>query len=280
MKQLLVILAVVLSGCLQGQDKPAPDPLGAEPSTTGAGTPNPVPTNAPSVNLTTVQPREISWAECRGVSATAYRLAAENDPPVPEGQGYDWPINEFYFHGYECARMNFGRFERGPVRFMFDGHSNYLAREACSEGDFFREDGLGTFWIDDQEIASALAELGMNARLATFAVSGPVDGVTTWSWESQGSTSSLSFSDNEQDSGNLPLTLRQFWFKGSTLGYMDFTMNGGHDLIAPASGLLDGSTLYGNGMTMPFVGVGNNYPDIELSAEIRLFGDLQCLQEY
>ena len=263
---LLLITMLAMAGCAMTPENP------------GAADAEPV----SRMLIPGADPLHLAWSECTGAGMLGH---GPNDAPgirVPPGWEDDWPINGLYYLMFECQRMAAGPFERGPVRGVVERYSSANPPEACLEGDFGRPSMLGNWWIDDAEIATHLAGLGMPARPAAITVETeglPEQGTTTWRWQEEGQEESwVTFLRHGQVPGSIPLSERIFWFNGTVLGSMDWVEASEYHAGAPATGQLASPSVYTfPGSTTPFATFsGGTMSKLDLSASLSVYGDFEC----
>lgn len=224
-------------------------------------------------------PLALFFSECQGEISTSYLPAALNDPPVPAGYEYDTEVNGFYLKAFECSRVGVGEFERGPIRIIMEGHTNYVPPSECARGDFDRANVLANFWINDQELAVYLLNLGLPATFAEITLEEiPDGGPRTWIWSGGGSESRLSVSNNHVDSGTTDFTTRLYWFINDSIAFLDFNYSGPYDLTTPAWGLISPPAAFAVAGPTSWHGLANTLATMDITGEFSWFGDLDCEQ--
>ncbi|MFO1535314.1 MAG: hypothetical protein ABR586_06575, partial [Thermoplasmatota archaeon] len=175
-------------------------------------------------------------------------------------------------------------YERGPIRFVWDGHTNADLPTKC---DMTNQTGptsphiLNVFVINDAEIADYLkTQYGMPAIYADIQSTAQAAGALTqrtWSWAPPGQArSEINVLD---DSTTQPYSLqdRFWWPRGDGLAQLDiaYTRVGQMVTDRPAYGTMHPPMLLpppeGN-----FVGTARYFPSLAGEGKITFFSDRLC----
>ena len=217
-------------------------------------------------------------------------IASGSYPPkelYPTEQPSGWkprssPAQSVLFQVFLCDRISLDGFERGPVFFLFEAHSNVNPPPKCIDDTFNPPPRiLHELWISDAELAIHLkTTYGMPAEYAQFNFTQSAGPVTEDTWRFQlpgGEESSLvSRKVHPDDQTELPV-FRLFWVNQvAGISYLQL------------SETLRSATEDPNGMTgqiaapfiqaspIPYAGYGAPLADGHLSGAIVQFRDLSC----
>lgn len=187
--------------------------------------------------------------------------------------------------GYECNRIQVGPFERGPIRIVFDGHTNADIPPTCDQNrtGATHVHIVNAFLVDDAEIAVFLSqEFGLPTFFADIGATSQGTGELTqrtWTWGLPGqASSSLSFPDD----GNYaayPIVDRIYWERpGGGLGMLDFTYDRDGPLLTDREGYgtMNPPMLWAQMPSGEFEGPVVYFPSMEGSGAITLYDDSLC----
>lgn len=282
---LLLLVALPLAGCSGTQGGTSTTTHTTTPShtetTTTTQPPPPVITN-----VTGFPP--IILSDCTGFDATTEATPKQIAPGTPPpGWEPDDPANDFtqtFYGGAECNRIHVGPYERGPLRFVWDGHTNADIPAACvtNQTALTHLQILNVFAINDPDIVDFLKKhYGFPAIYAEIQVQpqslgGPLV-ERAWSWAPPGQPASkLNVLD---DGTSQPHNFAdRFWFlHGNGLGQLDV------DYTRTVQALT-GRPSYGSmqaPMLMPppagnFVGTATYYPSMSGEGVFKFYSDTLC----
>lgn len=278
-------LVFILAGCTGNS------PSGEPPSSTATSSEDggePIPPDGNKENET-VLPSAFSFTDCQGV------LFLFNWPKAYADEGTNpsgWPrkddaINAPEYVAYECGRVAWGRFERGPVLVLLETHGEFEEPATCQDpGAYVVVRMIESIWLNDQEIVDfARNSYGLPVYYADIIQvvdsSLPVR-QTVWSWSTpDGAPASISFPALGEGSPNaIDQTHRLFWPRGSAVGFMDLDMvhTGNVNDQPPTQGRLPEPFIYGRAFDDPNFVTAFSTPvfDASLSARLRIFADADC----
>jgi hypothetical protein len=278
--QVSTVLFSAVAGCASPSNDSLEPPTSAGTTTSDQGsTPPPISDPVHPVQ----KPTTIQWTNCFGAGAFSYGPNALSAPTVPDGWQFSWPINELYYTMFHCERMSIGPFERGPVRGVIEDFSAIDPPSACAEGDYTQSSMIANWWLDDAEIASLLGSLGIPIHYVVISVEPTTvtdAGIHVWRWGTGSQESWMAFETNQALSDGFRRIQRMFWpaENMTAIGVMDLDMRQEFDVATTAIGHLSPPSLYAfAGAPAPFVGAsGAVLSELELSATLQYFGDLQC----
>ena len=277
MRLVTVLLAaatcsVLLGGCVE--------PESAGSSLAPSGIPN-------SFATASTEPRTVAFEECHGMG-TLFAYPRDSGPGQPPGnwsKTKSWR-SEIMMLFYECNEVSWGPFQRGPIRFIWETHTNLNAPENCRTGEYTHVAALHALWVDDAELATYLNDTyGMPTRYATIAAhDNRTGGIqrAQWRWGIQGNPeSSIQFSQAIVTPGPVDHSDRLVWFQGDTTLWVltlnqTLTYSNGQTALTP--GTLRPPTLYASSGSEDYVGRGSADLGAILSASIAKFGDSACAQ--
>lgn len=226
--------------------------------------------------------------DCHGLMVNLLEPKAEGN--VPHGWETSEPdFNWIAVHVYECSRLSWGSFERGPIFMLQEFHGQFESPESCriSQAGTLNVYGvLESIWFSDSEVADfARNEYGMNSYYAEFNVTESSPGgytTTVWRWNHPGgSFSEVALSDAPiPDGGRSNSLVRIAWPNNNGgVSYWDF-----HDKHSfkqfderNPTGTMPVPMLHGR--TQPiaeFIATGEHVFDVELNAKIYQFEDSAC----
>ncbi len=285
----VVALSVaLLAGC---QDPPAGSggPQGAaEPS----GSTTAAPTVGGSPSNTSFVP-SASWSGCRGFRAgIPGPTSLFSFEPPPPGWESGNPLTEFDLRFFECDRVLWGGFERGPVQMLVEMGGSFQNPEACGGEHATLLRNLASWWFSDPQVADyAAAAYGVHAIATNFTIErqgqgGVVD--QTWKWGLAGARSSARLADVDASGSMTTHVTRIFWFVGDGVYAMDLrqdwlfpTGSTQGSAARPVTGRLEDPMLYSSSSDLnDFVGRADRYEGLELSAGFVRFKDLACEQPF
>lgn len=278
-----VAVVVLVTGCLTDKPSPGPDALA-----TATNSSTPTPTEPLDETVSNV-PQRFLLSQCTGfvgVSAPLPRALGPGQRP----QGWEptnpsEPVGYVPVSGYECNRINLGPYERGPVRIVWDGHTNADFPEACMAGKDATTLGLlvNVIMVDDAEIALHLREAyGLPALHSSIDINSQGVGnlrQLTWAWGNDTKSRMEFVDDGTADSYGR--NERFFWEKDSGIGALDLV----HDREASAVtdrvgyGKMESPMLsadFGGGV---FSGTVNYVSRMETEATFHSYRDLGCQVE-
>ncbi len=221
----LVILCVLIAGCTESGPAPSEDP---KPST-------PPPQDPPETPIDPVDPPSIpdlrtpgmAVNDCQAWLITQYYAPGQHPataPPDWEAEN-DLGVRGVNLYAWECQRINFGPFERGPVRIVVEAHDNFMPPAECREGNgtFFNA-YLSRLLVDDADIANFMHTMhGLPASYAEFDATVDAAAVVstyTWTWDSDGGVSVVSVIEDDQQTPADLITTRFLWRNGTQAGWL------------------------------------------------------------
>lgn len=267
-------LLVSLAGCLSGSGD-APDAGDAQ---------------GPSSGSSGAVPNRMSATDCKGVSTVFYGPTMVFSEPMPPGweERDTIPATEVFLRLYECQKVSWGPFERGPVTMLAEVHGSLDASEGCLEdrpSDAGPHTWLTTFWFSDRELAEWVkTNYGAPVHYGEFKITQdatPAGVSHTWSWRApEQEWSFITMRDIPISDDHATTYIETwFWFNGLGISYMDFSkISMSDDTSAP---VVDGhmappmmfATASGQGN---YAAIADWFPSADFDAPIRRFGDLEC----
>lgn len=284
----LVAGLVLLAGCVGPVDPPATSIHTTAASSTSASvftetappTMPPVPDRADPAGLVP----ELS--DCWGLE-TAMEFPGHSNPGEPPA---DWGPHrgfgsDLLMMFYECNRMSWGGYERGPVRMMWETHSNFGVQPKCDNEDRTTIDVLSALFIDDLHLARfAQDELHIRTQAADFTmVKTETAGLTTTavSWTVGGNVSRLEHRDHPGlGSGDYVHAQRMLWVHGNTTYalQLDKVRHFGNGNTMAIHGNVEAPALYAKSGTTTYASFGNPVHAMEVTATLDRYGDWRCEQ--
>lgn len=285
----LIISLATAGGCISNDDEsiiPDDSPVATEPLPPAPTTPVRFPHGANS-EADQELPRFLAASLCQGAGTSfswPWSLGPFPNPPKGWESG---PVltNTVVLNFYRCERFHWGNFERGPFDFLMELQDYANPPEGCKSEEVNLHLTLQALWISDSEIASfAEQTYGLPVHLAKFQWNTTYQGDVVqhrlaWSSESQ-PASHLTWSSIDDASFARQTTNRFYWFNESSVSFMDFeeTIALPQNQFIPQSGELQPPTLYAQGITKTYLGIGTHYWNGELFANFHQFSDLQCTE--
>ncbi len=167
------VALVLLTGCTgtPASDHPPDDSTGATPGGTADAPARP----PPPASAGPLDPTDSPWI-LDGCDRWTALIEHENVIYAPEGpSGWEKlgiiPEVVYRYEVYECRRVSWGTFERGPVRMAFQSHDYYQAPESCRDGVSGAAYLLVHGITDDAELAQAIqAEIGLPTVVGTISI--------------------------------------------------------------------------------------------------------------
>jgi hypothetical protein len=200
-------------------------------------------------------------------------------PPAPGGVGSDT-----YVDAFQCARVSWGPYERGPINMIMETHTNLDAPAKCRTGTFDVQEALASWWVGDADLAVYLNKtLGLNVRHAnvdikTTTMSGTTAISATWSDESS-KPSSMASQEIDQAEGTLPLVHRIFWNAHGGIVQFDLrnapTFSNLQPAVIPTT---MNPPMLNSQLPSPFMARATLAPQDSVTGTLVHYGDLQCAQ--
>ncbi len=219
MRTHLLLLLVLLAGCVDNGNRPTVD----DESRPDSEDPGREVREAPYVATPT---GALDLTHCEyAILSTLY--GPQPTWPRPPG----WPEPErplFSYHYFDCTRVAWGLFERGPIRIMLVGDNFGIQDLPCEEG--FHDVLLALImFVDDSEFANAFQEeLGLPVMLAAMSlVDANVGGVnqTTVKWIVEGYDESSAVLHHYLPRDHVDETMSRFvWFNETSMTGLDFIL--------------------------------------------------------
>lgn len=249
--------------------------------------------NRPSVTSTSIstiwsenatEPRTVAFNECHGLG-TAHLFPGDTSPGQPpanwsQHQGFG---SDIHLAIYECDRISWGPFERGPISMVWETHTNVRPPERCDEGARDQFSVLHALWMNDELVLQYVnSTYGLPTRFAQFANNDTRTSQTQhvdWTWQVPGYPASrLQYDQALVTPGRARAIERMAWIQNSTVWTLDLdqqrTLTNGQTVLTP--GTLQPPTLYSESGETQYLGRGAASLDAELSATLKKFGDLEC----
>lgn len=279
----------LLAGCLDPQSSPGGATTGRETSTSAATSS----TGSSSANLPVINssiPEKMSATDCTGPDTLVYGPTEVFSQAMPPGweEGEDEPLTDVFLRLFECQKISWGPFERGPVTMLAEIHGSLNAPQSCLEDhphDAVAYRWLASLWFSDADIANwVAATYGAPVYYGEFETAhemNPALETHTWSWglpnqeRSYVTMRDVAVSDNHPG----PFTEWWFWFNGQGISSMDSVMlSMSDDTSAP---LVDGHMappmMFANATGQSgYAAVADWFPEKDFDGVIQRFGDLEC----
>lgn len=207
---------------------------------------------------------------------------------VPQGWDAANPLSSVQVEAWECQRLAWGRFERGPVRILFETHDQGAAPGPCRSTDELTTLAvLQSLWTDDADLAADLAAQGLPARWAPMAAADTAAGaaaVRDWSWGLPGEASRVAVPMPLSAIPGAPLAKRLFWDNGTAVSSMDLAAT-----ASPAGQRLDRVNVIPQVVPQATfaapmlladrpapLATAHAFQDGQWAADIHHYGDLRC----
>jgi hypothetical protein len=267
------VLAFTFAGCI--------DKTGGGPSMSGTSSS----TQTEKSSTTSVLPSGLLELDAcpHGVGVGSYlpkdAFPAQRPPgwkPSPN------PTKHILIQVLSCDRISLDGFERGPIFFLFEGHSDVDPPAKCVDDTFNPPPRiLHQLWISDAELAMHLnTTYGMPAKYAQFNFTESTGPVTEDTYRFQlpgGEESSLvSRKVHSDDQTELPV-FRLYWVNqvaGISYLQLSETMRSATEDPNGITGQLAAPFIQAS--PLPFAGYGGPLSDGHFSAPITQFRDLSC----
>jgi hypothetical protein len=184
----------------------------------------------------------------------------------------------------ECKRFSWGPFER-PVSFVAEVHDNINPPADCRNGTWGSFWALNKFYVNDTQVARYLLETyGLPAVHANITVTDKnTNGIRTTNWQwtpNGGNTSEVSSSEVDAYGQDVTDIERWVWIPDGHVHFLDWeyteTLNEGDLTVTP--GHMKPPMLYAGAGPDPYVGVGSFLARVNVSGQIKIFGDEECKQ--
>ena len=282
-----VVLAAALTGCTASHVRnPGQSTSQSSSATSSTGTSEPIP---PPVMNETSSPK-ILLSQCTGfvaVNVPSPRAVAPGQaPPGWEAKDPSVPLSYVYLAGYDCKRINVDKYERGPIRIVWDGHDHADIPSHCSMNTTTQGPHLAvvlnSMLVNDSEIATYLqSEFGLPVRYGEIGVAGqPVNDFVkrTWTWGVGQGNSDLNLLDDGTNQ-TYDRIERLYWQRGNGIGVMDLTYERwSHAVVAdrPAYGSMAPPMLLASTPAAQFTGTASYFPAMSGEGLFALYKDLQC----
>ncbi len=145
---LIATLTMALSGCLAG---PSP----GQDHVDHKAMPGESSVSEPRTRITGEAPvGTLDLTECNHVSFGLTLHAVPHTWPRPDS----WPdafLQRFGYAFYDCERVSWGQYERGPVQILFEGETLELNAYGCTPDRFNSARLVTRVYMDDRELATA-----------------------------------------------------------------------------------------------------------------------------
>lgn len=184
---------------------------------------------------------------------------------------------------FACDRLSLGRFERGPIRLLYDAHNRATFPEACHAPGtgYVPLSVLHALWVDDAEVAAELRDAyhlpAAYARLDQRVQAVGAARLLTWAWGEGAARSNLTVVDHGP-AIHAPAEGRLFWEAGGGIAMLALA----HTFTAPPSdarlsyGTLAPSTLAGSVAGGAYLGNLYAYPALATTGAFTFFRDRDC----
>jgi len=289
---LAIVVMAALAGCNEASNGSPSEPglETAEPTYSGSMSISPV---VRPVSLNESFAASLDLTDCRGFKATIPGATETFDfPPTPPGWDSDNPVTGFDLRFYECDRVSWGTFERGPIQMLVEMGGDFQNPESCSGENATLLRNMASWWFSDADLAAFASQAyGVNAYATMFSIDrteqdGFVD--QTWSWGDVGARSNARLVDADTASGPTTHVTRIFWFVGEGVYAMDWSEEWQFPIgsmqgleFRPVTGRLEDPMLFSSTSDFnDFVGQADRYEGMNVAASFYRFGDLSCEQPF
>src|ERR1041385_840176 len=273
-----VILALTLAGCSTKPHLSTPDHSTTTPSG-GSESGSPPTSSPPGAGFI---PRHLALTGCSGGGIIHQGPEALYPGHVPPGwESTDGSV-DLYYRVYECKRVSLDRFERGPVRMLFELHTHGSFPLSCQKGNFDVMANMESWWMDDAElVAYGKATYGLPLHYMQFNRSLSPDttgkGYENWTWQgSNGKESRLDFFGYDPTPQTEKYFERIFWFNATRLFLTDFDWHS-DDVGIPLPSELQPPLIYSNATGVAeIVSLGAQIRNEDGQGDFHAFSDYQC----
>ena len=202
--------------------------------------------------------------------------------PAGWGPGNN-PLTALDYFLYHCQRVSVGPFERGPVVFMLEAHTDGEPPAACQQGHPNGNFIVNRLWINDADVAAYLkSTFGLPAENAAMGFQQTTTGVLVenhWTFGVPGQQASdLTTRRVLSNDSYAPQQTRYFWHDSRVNGtsYMDVDETWHYSQGDPqvVNGTIHDPLLYGK--VGSFLSRGIQFVDTDVSAQVIQFRDTQC----
>jgi hypothetical protein len=229
-------------------------------------------------------PGRIELTQCTGFAGTSVpspSAAAPGQAPV----GWE-PTNPAApawsaVGGLDCRRIRVGPYERGPVRIVWDGHTNANPPVRCTaqQAPLTQSLVLNAFLVNDAQVAADLRDrYGMPALFADVQVQATAPLLQQeWTWAPPGQPASTLTVRSDGGNQSYEGADRFWWPRGAGLGQLDvaYTRSGSQFSPLPSQGTMRPPML----LPPPaghFVGNLAHFPTLAGEGRVTLYTDFLC----
>jgi hypothetical protein len=231
---------------------------------------------------------EIHWDRCFGLGIPLIGpQAIYQGKPVPSWEeGADAPTNEIHVSLFQCERISWANFERGPISMLFEWDGNLNNPSSCAGGHVDGRGVLDSIWFSDPDLAAyAKAEYAMPAVLGTFTYnssSTPEGQQIHWTWAAAPNEASDASQTVPPVDHRFSTTdgIRLFWYNGKGVNRMDFWREFEQQQVQSAtSGTMQPPMLWATqGPVKQYSETGAFKQNGSMNATLARYDDLACKQ--
>ncbi|HUR62835.1 MAG TPA: hypothetical protein VM286_10810 [Candidatus Thermoplasmatota archaeon] len=232
-------------------------------------------------------PNLLELTECTGFSGPSatfpQAVAPGRAPPGWEPTGPGQLLAGSVVSGYDCRRVRVGSLERGPLRIVWDAHSNASVPASCA-GNGAAGLVLNVLLVNDTQVASYLHDrFGLPALFTDIQVAAEATGPLVrqeWTWAPFGNPPSTLTVLSDGTAERYTPADRLWWERGTGVGRLDisYARSGSELLTRPSHGTMHPPMLLPppNGH---FVGSLLYFPALAAEGKVALYADTGCARE-
>jgi hypothetical protein len=243
------------------------------------------PTSVPSMDL----PPRADWTfnDCKLASTAVTLPSSVNVVDAPPGWN-NLPVNGV---GYNlivelmvCQKVNFTRFERGPIHILFEEHTRIHIPPTCVRPNSSEPFLLEQAFVDDAQIAQFLKDaFGVPVKHATFTLA--EQNATgsfysqNWTWAVDGmQPSQLTSLAQGQYAGDYSATRPIAWYDGHVLGIWNNTEVAEAKQVEqfPGTGTMRAPMSYNKLGLEEYVAPAGAYEHATETGPVQLYSDTLC----
>ncbi|MEK6985613.1 MAG: hypothetical protein AABX89_04440 [Candidatus Thermoplasmatota archaeon] len=230
--------------------------------------------------------RDPHWSDCKALFTSVVlpdSLAPTISPPTWNEPPLGGLGAELKTEVYECERVKWGKFERGPVRMMWELHTGILPPEKCDSNRTFPIAFVMQVLVNDAELVEYMAmELGLPARFANISLRESLDPPhysQAWNWNVP------EFPESTLESfvvgGEIDETKeigRIVWVSTTSLFFMDWssTLRNTYTNKWLVHGVLAAPMYYASLGIPTFISDGASTGNYAMTGHMWEFSDFQC----
>jgi hypothetical protein len=279
---LIFSLLIVASGCINAPSDSS-DPS-TEPNASATSPLPPISTSTASSTPNGHGSDALYLADCIGAEAVGEIPWSWGPQPPYESWRNDEPgVGDLAIVTFECQRVGFRDFERGPITFAIEHHNFVTVPQECYGGIRERVFVMARLWVDDPELAAAFHSWhGMPVVNGTIEHSEPTNGSRLQEWRlvsPDGAESRFSLPAVESENGVVSQIHAYAWPSDGGIAMLEMhrTYTKYEATVLVASGQMAPPTQWAQfAQGLPFVGRGDVMQSAVLDPRLVAYQDDLC----